>query len=59
MLGVRRTAVNAAAQALQSAGSVSYSRARITVIDRDALLQTACLCCGIIRAEHDRLLGGS
>lgn len=56
MLGVRRTAVNAAAQALQRAGSVTYSRARMTVIDRDALLQLACPCYGIIRAEHDRLL---
>jgi len=44
MLGSQRTTVNEAAQGLQKAGAISYSRGRITVVDRDALERVACEC---------------
>ena len=44
MLGSQRTTVNEAAQALQRAGAIAYSRARITVTDRAALERAACEC---------------
>jgi CRP-like cAMP-binding protein len=44
MLGSQRTTVNEAAQGLQKAGALSYSRGRITVLDRGALEKVACEC---------------
>ena len=44
MLGSQRTTVNEAAQGLQKAGAIAYSRGRITVLDRAALERTACEC---------------
>jgi CRP-like cAMP-binding protein len=44
MLGSQRTTVNEAAQGLQKAGAISYSRGRITVRDRAALEKVACEC---------------
>lgn len=44
MLGSQRTTVNEAAQGLQKAGAISYSRGRITVRDRAALERFACEC---------------
>ena len=44
MLGSQRTTVNEAAQGLQKAGAISYSRGRITVRDRAALERIACEC---------------
>ncbi|CAN5231589.1 hypothetical protein BH10PSE2_BH10PSE2_17450 [soil metagenome] len=46
MLGSQRTTVNEAAQALQKAGAITYSRGRITIIDRAALERVACECYG-------------
>jgi hypothetical protein len=56
MLGAGRQAVNEAAQTLQDREAISYSRGRITVIDRDGLEAASCDCYRIIRAEFDRLL---
>jgi len=56
MLGVGRQAVNEAAQSLQDAGLIRYSRGAITVLDRTGLERTSCECYGIIRTEFDRLL---
>jgi len=44
MLGSQRTTVNEAAQALQKAGAIAYSRGRITVLDRADLERAACEC---------------
>ncbi|WP_296816456.1 Crp/Fnr family transcriptional regulator [Brevundimonas sp.] len=44
MLGSQRTTVNEAAQGLQRAGAIAYSRGKITVLDREALERAACEC---------------
>jgi CRP-like cAMP-binding protein len=44
MLGVRRSGVTIAAGVLQNAGMISYSRGKITVLNREALEDTACEC---------------
>jgi CRP-like cAMP-binding protein len=57
MLGVRRATVNVAAGMLQKAGFITYTRGRITVLDRAGLETAACECYHILRQEFDRLLG--
>jgi DNA-binding transcriptional regulator YhcF (GntR family) len=44
MLGSQRTTVNEAAQTLQRAGAITYSRGKIRIIDRAALERIACEC---------------
>ena len=44
MLGAQRTTVNEAAQALQRAGAIRYSRGRVQIVDRGALEAAACEC---------------
>lgn len=44
MLGVRRTTVSLAAQTLQNAGVIHYSRGKISVADRKGLLTVSCDC---------------
>lgn len=44
MLGSQRTTVNEAAQGLQKAGAIAYSRGRIRVLDRSSLERVACEC---------------
>ena len=56
MLGVRREGVTEAAGRLQEAGLISYSRGRITVLDRPALEQRVCECYAVVKNEFDRLL---
>jgi CRP-like cAMP-binding protein len=56
MLAVGRPAVNAAAQTLQDKGRISYSRERLTVLDRSGLESDACECYQLIRSELDRLV---
>lgn len=57
MLGVQRTTVSAAAQELQSAGLIAYSRGRITVHDRPGLERASCECYAASRRHYARLLG--
>ncbi|MFI4919723.1 MAG: helix-turn-helix domain-containing protein [Legionellales bacterium] len=56
MLGVRREGVSIEALKLQKAGLISYTRGRITVIDRGGLEERSCECYDVVRKEYDRLL---
>jgi len=56
MLGVRRASVSVAAGGLQHAGLISYSRGRVTILDREGLENAACECYGLIRREFERLM---
>ena len=56
MLGVRREGVTEGALKLQRAGLISYSRGRITVLDRPELEKRSCECYAVVKKEYDRLL---
>lgn len=56
MLGVRREGVTEAAGKLQAKGLISYSRGRITVLDRPGLEALVCECYAVVKKEYDRLL---
>ena len=56
MLGVRREGVTTAAGHLQKAGLISYSRGRITVLDRPGVEKLACECYSVVKREVDRLI---
>jgi hypothetical protein len=58
MLGVRRPSVSVAAGILQKAGLVTYSRGRMTVLDRLGLEAAACECYAIVRNQFDSMPGG-
>lgn len=57
MLGVRREGVTVAAGRLQDAGTISYVRGHIKILDRKKLEATVCECYQVVRDEFDRLLG--
>lgn len=59
MLGTRRSGVTVAAMSLQQAGSISYSRGKIAIVDREKLKSSACECYGIVKREFTRLLSKS
>ena len=56
MLGVRREGVTEGALKLQRAGLISYSRGRITVLDRLGLESRTCECYAVVKKEYARLL---
>jgi CRP-like cAMP-binding protein len=56
MLGVRREGVTEAAARLQQVGLISYSRGRISVLDRTGLERRTCECYAVVKKEYDRLL---
>ena len=56
MLGVRREGVTEAAMKVQKAGLISYTRGRITVLDRAGLEKRSCECYKVVKKEYDRLL---
>jgi len=56
MLGVRREGVTEAALNLQQAGLISYTRGRISVLDRPGLEKRTCECYAVVKHEYDRLL---
>ena len=57
MIGVRRNAISIVAHALQEAGTISYSRGQIEILDVEALRATSCECHAAIRARQKQLLG--
>ncbi len=56
MLGVRREGVTEAALKLQRAGLISYTRGRITILDRLGLEARTCECYAVVKKEYARLL---
>jgi Mn-dependent DtxR family transcriptional regulator len=56
MLGVRREGVTVAAQALETAGLIKYTRGKIEVINRVGLEKRSCECYAVVKKEYDRLL---
>jgi CRP-like cAMP-binding protein len=56
MLGVRREGVAEAAQKLQDAGLIHYSRGHITMLNRVALEHRSCECYAVVKSEYERLL---
>jgi CRP-like cAMP-binding protein len=57
MLGVRSEGVTVAAGHLQDAGTISYVRGHIKILDRPKLEETVCECYRVVKDEFDRLLG--
>jgi CRP-like cAMP-binding protein len=57
MLGTRRSGVTVAAGTLSKAGTIRYSRGKITILNQEDLEATSCECYRIIKAEFNRLLG--
>jgi len=56
LLGVSRESVSAAAINLQKAEIISYSRGRITLINRPRLEKRVCECYAAVVGEYNRLL---
>jgi CRP-like cAMP-binding protein len=57
MLGVRRSGVTIAAGMLQQAGLISYTRGKMTIVNRAGLEEVSCECYGVVRGHFERLLG--
>jgi CRP-like cAMP-binding protein len=56
MLGTNRKSVTLAAQSLQAAGLISYSRGTIKVLDRPGLERASCECYRIVKERFDAFL---
>jgi CRP-like cAMP-binding protein len=54
MLGVTRSVVTRAAGRLQNEEMISYTRGRVTVLDRGRLEAAACECYGVLKADGPR-----
>jgi CRP-like cAMP-binding protein len=57
MLGARRSTVTVAAGALQERGLITYSRGKITILDRPRTIDAACECYSIVGAAYRRTWG--
>ena len=53
MLGVHRPTVSTAANMLQQAGLISYSRGQMRIIDPEGLRAGSCECLGLIEKQFD------
>jgi CRP-like cAMP-binding protein len=58
LLGVQRTTVSAAAQALQRKGLIRYRRGQITIADRAGLEEAACECYAAVEKHFRAVLPG-
>lgn len=56
MLGVRREAINDAANTLHQLGLIAIRRGHIRMLDRPGLMANACECYLVVKRETDRLL---
>jgi CRP-like cAMP-binding protein len=56
MLGLRRSSVTVAAQALQARRLISYRRGRIEIVDRKGLKRAACECYAVVSRTFDAFL---
>lgn len=56
ILGVRREGVTVAANKLNKAGAIEYSRGAITVLDRFKLEHLSCECYQVVKKDSERLL---
>lgn len=57
MLGARRSTVTVAAGILQDRGLITYSRGRVTILDRPGTVATACECYSIVCAAYAKVWG--
>ncbi len=57
MLGISRTSVNFAAGQLLKAGIISYTRGKISVLDRRALEEVSCPCYESMNVCYQRIMG--
>jgi CRP-like cAMP-binding protein len=55
MLGARRSTVTVAAGILQDRGLITYSRGKVTILDRPRTVATACECYAIVCAAYARV----
>jgi CRP-like cAMP-binding protein len=55
ILGVRRERIASVATNFQAQGLISYSRGKIQILNREAILGRACECYGTINAQYHRL----
>jgi CRP-like cAMP-binding protein len=51
MLGVHRPTISHAVRDLERAGLIDCGRRRVTIVDRDGLMQVSCECYGVVRAR--------
>jgi len=55
MLGVHRPTVSTAANMLQQAGLISYSRGQLRILDEQGLRNGSCECLEVIEKQFDRV----
>ncbi|CAN7596978.1 Crp/Fnr family transcriptional regulator [Phenylobacterium sp. LjRoot219] len=55
MTGVQRSTVSTMAATLKRAGVIDYSRGRLTILDRPALLRHACECYAVVGRQFEDL----
>ena len=53
MLGSRRSTITLTASALQRRKIITYSRGKLTILDRTQLEAVACECYGLVRQTYD------
>ena len=56
MLGVQRPTVSTAANMLQKAGLIEYSRGRLRILNPKGLTEGSCECYELMESQFDRML---